>query len=202
MLLDRNNRKNERGVSFVELLVVIVIISVISAIALLQRGSADAQFKRQNAARELKVAFERARFDSVKRRAVGGSAPQASVTVTPTSYTLRTYNNDVNGVVVANDQVMSLPTGIVIARYDGVTLTSFAVSFNMRGETAASPAPRFYVCNTSCSSPTNANSNIVLVTSTGTVNLLAGGTGLPSFGIPSVNTIPTDTGVNPDAVLP
>ena len=55
-------RGNEAGFSLVEMIVVLVIIGIISTFAFMQRGSANEQFKRQNVARELKVAFERARF--------------------------------------------------------------------------------------------------------------------------------------------
>jgi len=196
------NYSRQSGVTLVELLVVIVIIAIVATLALMQRGNANEQFQRQNTARELKVAFERARFDSVKRRAVGGSAPEAYVTVTPTSYTLHTYSNDVNGVAVANNQTTSVPRGIVIARYDGNALTTFDVNFSMRGEVAASPAPQFYVCNLACSSPTNATANIVLVTPTGTVNLLSGGSSIPAFTAPTVSNVSGSSGINPLVTAP
>ena len=63
------NSKSQAGVTIVELLVVCVIIAIIAGFALMQRGGANEQFQRQNVARELKFALERARFDSVKRRA-------------------------------------------------------------------------------------------------------------------------------------
>ena len=196
------SNSHQSGVTVVELLVVIVIIAVLAAFALMQRGAANEQLTRQNAAQQLKTAFERARFDSVKRRAVA-SDELARVTVTPTSFTLRTYSNDVNGVSVALDQATTLPPGIVIAHFSNlVTLTSQDVTFDMRGETPASPLPQFLVCNFSCGSADNTNSNIVIVTATGTVNLLAGGSTLPTFGVPTVTNVNTSTGINPNAVLP
>jgi hypothetical protein len=125
------------------------------------------------------------------------------VTVTPTSFTLRTYADDANGVSVARDQVTTLPPGIVIAHFDNdVTLTSQNVTFDRRGETPLDPLPQFLICNVSCDSPDNSDSNIVIVTATGTVNLLAGGSTLPTFGVPTVTNVNTSTGINPDAVLP
>ena len=190
----------QRGVTVVELLVVIIVISVILGFALMQRGGANEQLQRHNVAQELKSAFERARFNSVKRRA--GSGQEALVTLTPNSFTLRTYNNDVNGIGVQAETTTTLPTGVIIALYDGTTLTTRDVSFNMRGETAASPAPQFLVCNLSCSNRTNATANIVLVTPTGTVNLLSGSSSLPVFGTPTITDVPTSTGINHDTVLP
>jgi prepilin-type N-terminal cleavage/methylation domain-containing protein len=192
------SKSGQAGVSLVETLVVIVIISIVAALALMQRGSANEQLRRQNVARELKVAFERARFDSVKRHPVsGGPILPSYVTVTPSSYTLRTYNNG-----VANDQVATLPAGIAIERYDGTPLTSFDVIFNMRGETGTSPPPQFYVCNDVPCSHTNARANLVIVTPTGTVNLLPGGGTLPVFGNPVVTNVAGTANINPDVIVP
>src|SRR4051812_47613630 len=93
----------QSGVTFIELMVVIVIIAIVAAIALMQRGSADEQFKRQNVARNLKTAFERARFDSVKRRADSSSIPAvplAAVQIEATRFTLATDANQ-DGVIDA-----------------------------------------------------------------------------------------------------
>jgi prepilin-type N-terminal cleavage/methylation domain-containing protein len=196
-----HSSSHQSGFSLTELLVVIVVIATIVGFALMRRGSANEQLARQNVAQQLKSAFERARFDSVKRRAIGGT-DEAKVTVTPTSYTLRTYNNDVNGVAVASDAVTTLPAGIVIGRYpSGTPLTSMEVVFNMRGETPASPAPQFYICNVSCTSPGGTNANLLIVTPTGTVNLLPGNAILPTFGAPAVTPVPAASGVNPDTVV-
>jgi prepilin-type N-terminal cleavage/methylation domain-containing protein len=199
-----NNRTvaliGQSGVSLVELLVVLVIIAIVSALALTQRGSSNRQFQRQNVAVQLKNAFERARFDSVKRRPADVSQ-QAKVTVTPTTYTLRTDSNFDGTLNSADDVVATLPAGIVIAPYGGGALVTQDVTFNMRGEVPTSPSPQFYVCNISCSNPSDSNANIVIVTPTGTVNMLPGGSSLPTFGVPSIISVPTNTGVNPDTVV-
>ena len=197
----KGNTNSQGGWTLVELLVVCIIIFTVAGFAFMSRGRANEQLQRLNTARELKVAFERARFDSVKRRATGSASP-ARVTVTAGSFTLRTYTTDINGVETASDVVTTVPAGIVIERYDGTTLTSFPVDFNMRGETASSPAPQFRVCNNGCESPTNANSTIVLVTPTGTINFLSGDSSLPTFGVPNINGIPTSTGINYDTIVP
>ncbi len=197
----------QRGISYVELLVVIVIIAIVASLALVQRGSANEQLQRQNAARELKVAFERARFDSVKRRADGTTnAPFAQVTVTPTGFTLRTFNVEANSTATPQDQAYPLPAGVVFGGY-GFTLTSAVVTFNRRGESSVTGGglPQFMACNGStCPTPPGvaAISNTVLVTPTGTVNLLAGGVTIPSFTNPTVSTMSNTAAVNPDVVLP
>ena len=110
----------QEGWSLVELLVVIVIISVVASLALMQRGNANEQFKRQNVARELKVAY-----------------------------------------------------------------------------------PEFMVCN-GASCPTApgdaASNNTVLVTATGTVNILGGGVAIPTFTDPPVGNPPVV--IRQEVVLP
>ena len=192
----RSGINGQSGVTLIELLVVIIVIAILAAFAFMQRGSANEQFQRQNAALQLKVALERARFDSVKRRATGSE--QALVTVTPTSFTLRTFNNG-----TAQDVTTTVPAGIVMGLYGGGSLVSQDVVFNQRGETSVSPnAPQFYICNVSCSSPGNSTANLLIVTPTGTVNLLPGGAGLPSFGVPTMSNVNTSTGVSNTVVIP
>jgi Tfp pilus assembly protein FimT len=201
----------QAGISYVELLVVIVIIAIVASLALMQRGNANEQLQRQNVARELKVALERARFDSVKRRGEDGSANglpdlRAKVLVNTNSFQLTTYRDDVNGVAAAELQNYALPPGTSIQRFDGGVMP-VEVFFNRRGEATAFAGgsavnPAFLSCNGPCLTQTPANSNIVLVTPTGTVNLLPGGTAIPSFAAPSVTTVAPGTGVNPDVILP
>ena len=176
----------ESGVTIAELLVVIVVIGVITGFALLQRGGANEQFKRQNVARELKSALERARFDSVKRRADDVDIPQARVVINETSFVLTT-DKDQNGVLEAADDQTTDFSGqdIVIGLKPGLSFP-VTVTYSHRGESSASdPAtntsPQFWVCNVSCSTPSASNSNLILVTPTGTVNMLAGGVSPPTF---------------------
>jgi prepilin-type N-terminal cleavage/methylation domain-containing protein len=204
-MLGGTHQVNEQhGFSIVETLVVIIIISIVSAIAFMQRGSANSQFQRQNIARELKVSFERGRFDSVKRRA-DSSGIQARVLVDTGAYTLTTYK-DVSGTMTAAPVTSSFSAqNIVIAGYGGLTLP-YTVYYNQRGEavdsSGASISPKFLVCNVSCSSPTVANSNIVLVTPTGTVNLLAGGSSIPTFTAPTITTVPPTSSINNTVTVP
>src|SRR5437762_3317387 len=60
---------SQRGASLMEMLVVLAIVGVMVAFAVTRMGGSDNNMKRQNIAREFKVDLERARFDSVKRRA-------------------------------------------------------------------------------------------------------------------------------------
>jgi hypothetical protein len=157
----------------------------------MQRGSANAQFKRQNVALQLKTAFERARFDSVKRRATGGGV--AKVVLNAGNFTLWTDKN-LNGTPESSETDYTDFSGqsIVIAGVGGLTLP-YTIYYNLRGEavdsSGASISPAFFVCNINCSSPGNSNANLVVVTPTGTVNLLGGGSSVPNFPNPSESNV-------------
>lgn len=198
----------DEGFSFVELMVVIVIIVIVATLALMQRGSANEQFQRQNVARELKVALERARFDSVKRRAVdntagGGVDQRAKVVVNANSFVLW-VDTDGDGEPAAAESVQyPFPTGVTASTYSTGTLPE-TLHFSMRGEAISSGSSHFMVCNGTCGTApgTSADTNIVLVTPTGTVNFLAGGSSIPTFTNPSVTSVSNSTGIRPDVVLP
>jgi len=195
---------DEKGATLIEVIVVLIIIVVITTFAVMKRGASNDILKRQNAAQQLKVAFERARFDSVKRRPET-TASQANVTVTAFSYTLTT-DRDLNGVLSGSDSMTTelIPQNVAIKDYNGGFLPQ-TIYYNKRGEAvdnSGNPiSPTFYICNSNCNSPNNSNANVVLVTPTGTVNLLPGGSLLPTFGVPAINNVPSTTGVNPDAVV-
>jgi Tfp pilus assembly protein FimT len=202
--------QNQNGVSLVELVAVIAVIIIISTIALMNIGSSKQQLKRQNAAQELKSAFERARFDSVKRRAAV-TGEQARVTIDANSFTLITDENQ-NGVVTdsVDSKVTSL-SGLDITITSTLTLP-VTVYFNKRGEVTDSAgvsiSPSFLVCNPSCtieggnSNATVGNANLVLVTPTGTVNLLPGGSAIPTFAAPSgITNVSTTSQIRSDVII-
>src|SRR6478672_3350779 len=130
----RSTFGEQSGLSLIELLVVMVIITIVASIALMQRGSANEQLKRQNAATQLKNAFERARFDSVKRRPDDLPAAQAKVDISVNGYTLTT-DLDLNGVLTSSDDRVTdlIPQRIQIKDYNGGFLPK-TVYYNKRGE--------------------------------------------------------------------
>jgi Tfp pilus assembly protein FimT len=179
----------QAGITVVELLVVCVVIAILAGFAMMQRGGANEQFQRQNIARELKFAFERARFDSVKRRADVTSS-MAKVSVESGSFTLAT-DRDMDGTITNADDFQTSFSGqnVVIAGR-GSSTVPMTIYFDQRGETVnSSGAPMsasFYVCNVSCASPGSDDANIVMITPTGTVNLLAGDANPQPFNPPTV----------------
>ena len=207
MYISHNLRSaDQSGVTLVELLVVIVIISIVAALALMQRGKTDVQLKRQNVARELKVALERARFDSVKRRAQSSPTDARSkVTINSGSYVLTTYVVDSAGTATASTQTSDASgQNVVISGNNSITLP-YVIYYNQRGEAVdaagTSISPSFYICQVTCSSPGSANANLVVVTPTGTVNLLSGDSSVPSFSPPGVTVVPGGTAIRAETLV-
>jgi prepilin-type N-terminal cleavage/methylation domain-containing protein len=193
------SNSHQSGVSLVELLVVIVVISIIAAFALMQRGSTDAQLTRQNAARELKTAFERARFDSVKRRA-DGTVPYATVLVEAAQITLTTDVNQDGDMDGTDLLVTRFPPNITVTPRSGSL--PITVSFDRRGEPDIAD-PTFVVCNGTCNfdNDTAANANVIHVTPTGTVSMLPGGSNPAAFPTPAVQTVPGGTSIRIDTYV-
>jgi prepilin-type N-terminal cleavage/methylation domain-containing protein len=207
---DSRSAQNQYGVTLVELLSVIAVIAIISTIALMQFGSSKQQFKRQNVAQELKSAFERARFDSVKRRADSTSI-QAKVVIDAGSFTLVTDNNANGSTGDPEDSRTTDFSGQNVSITSTLSLPA-TVYFNKRGEVTdsggVSMSPSFLVCNPSCtisggnSNANSSNASLVLVTPTGTVNLLAGGSAIPTFAAPSpLSNVAGSTGIRNDVII-
>lgn len=189
---------SQSGISVVETLVVCVVIAIVASLALMQRGSANEQFQRQNASRELKVAFERARFDSVKRRALDTSPDyRAYVQVQAGGFVLRTFND-----AIAEDKNYGVPVGITIEANTGSL--DRTVYFNQRGEAQATGGAEkvFLVCNGPCNTAAANEKDVVLVTPTGTVNLLIGGTVPTPFPAPVVTSVSNTDAIDPYVVMP
>lgn len=203
----RKKLDKQNGLSLVELMVVVMLIVIVSAIALMQLGTSKEQFSRQNIAVELKNAFERARFDSVKRRAtnIGGNDRRAKVVVDANSISLTTFT--INGTSETADTKTTNFAGRNINITSTLTLP-YTVYYNQRGEitdvSGNSISPVFFVCNGTCddSNDTSSNANIVLVTPTGTVNMLSGGSAVPAFSPPPVTSIPANTAIKNDVRIP
>src|SRR5215204_4466830 len=90
--------QTQAGFSVVEMLIAVVIIMILVTFAVLQFGASAASLERQNVARAFKVSLERARFDSVKRRAAVCSEMSRVEIWSPTSFSLVTDRNQ-NGTI-------------------------------------------------------------------------------------------------------
>src|SRR5688572_27031668 len=204
----QTNTNTESGISLIEVFIVLVVVGILVTLAVASFRSAGTNFNRQNIAREFKVSLERARFDSVKRRATVCS-DMSGVTVTADSFsTMVDMNND--GTLGAQEVRVSSLAGRsdVSIVPNGVTLP-VTIRFDQRGQAfindcapssiPTATIPLLYFCNGGCTPLTaNAeNSNVIFISPAGTVAMLSGGEGMPTFDEPSVTDVPPNTDINP-----
>lgn len=176
--------RKQAGLSVIELLVVIVVVMVLATIGIIQFRGATTDLERQRIVREFKIYLERARFDSVKRRAVT-EAQMSRVTLNgPFSFTARLdFNND--GVLSSGEErdvdfTSRSSTRIVVSD----TLNyPVKILFDRRGHITATDAtntpvnPLFTICS-NCSSA-DPDETILSLSTTGTVAIIRNGQ-LPS----------------------
>lgn len=195
------------GFSLTELLIVLVVLGILVAFAVAQFGSSKSSLDRQNIAREFKVSLERARFDSVKRRAEN-CADMSRVTITsPTSFELLSDMN-LSGTLEANETRQVDFSGRSDVTMVGASVTfPVTIRFDNRGQArltdCVTPAPTdiplMYFCNGACTESTAdaTNSNVIFISRTGTVAMMTGGSTMPTFDEPTVATVDNANGVNP-----
>jgi prepilin-type N-terminal cleavage/methylation domain-containing protein len=196
----------QKGFSLLELIMVIVIVAIVSVMAMTQFGRTETRLQRQNIARELKVYLERARFDSIKRRATARTDMARVVISSATAFNVTTDMN-LNGTIdTADTRFMSL-NGRTDARIMLDSLTfPITIFFDYRGQAIAvdqfnneiAIIPRFTICDANCTVATaNANNSTVInITPTGTVAMLNGGTTLSNVNAPNVTTVNGNTNIS------
>ena len=203
---------SQRGASVIEILIVVALIGILTALAVARFGSARENFDRRNVAREFKVSLERAKFDSVKRRA-STCTDMSGVTVNTTNFTLMTDMNQ-NGTLDASErrQIDLNGRSNVTIVPNGVNLP-FTIRFDERGRaylndcdpdsTPTANVPLLFFCNGVCTTATanDQNSSVIFVSPAGTVAMLNGGSGMPTFGAPTVSTQPVGDGINHDLLV-
>ncbi len=201
----KNREHASHGFSLIEVLIVIVIIAVLATFAILALGSSAANLERQNVAKEFKVALERARFDSVKRRP-STCEDQARVEITsPTSFSVIT-DLDQNGVLDLGSETRTVNfenrgnTNIT----DPDPSSTITIRFDSRGRASSGPcdAPTDVVstvtfCEMPCTTAGAGNSNLIFISPTGTSTILTGGSTIPDFEAPTVGSPDADVTTNP-----
>jgi prepilin-type N-terminal cleavage/methylation domain-containing protein len=80
----------QHAFSLIEVVVALVILGILSAFAIIAIGRSRKDLERQNVAKEFKISLERARFDSVKRRASDCNNMSRVEITSATSFTLLT----------------------------------------------------------------------------------------------------------------
>jgi Tfp pilus assembly protein FimT len=206
--MDSFSKSRQSGASLIVLLVVMAIGAVLFTVAASQFCDAGDNLIRHNVAREFKVSLERARFDSVKRRA-SNTADMSTVTVL--SATSFSYAIDFNQNGVIDNPGETRLVDFASRSNVKITGTNFVfpitIRFDRRGHVtvtngdipATDISSMFYFCNGSCTVATAnpQNSNIIYVSPTGTVAMMKGGDTIPIFDDPGVTAVNSNTAINP-----
>ena len=195
------------GFSLIELFIVLLVIGIIVTLAVLALGSSSSNLARQNVSREFKVALERARYDSVKRRPDTCDQMSRVEITSPTSFRLLTDTNRNGSIDTASETSLYEFAGRSSTEIvgDGIVYP-ITIRFDGRGNTSSGPcsAPTAtYSATTFCELPCTAatataqNATVVYVSPTGTTTMLLGGETIPSFGEPTVTSITPSLYINP-----
>jgi hypothetical protein len=175
---------SQSGASIIEILIVLCLALIISTVALLQLQTSKTDVERQRIAREFKIYLERARFDSVKRRAVDVN-DMSRITLNSSSAFTAAYDLNENGKLDTTDvrQVdfsQRSSTQIIVSNTLNYPVT---ILFDQRGQIIAKDGlnndviPVFTICSKNCTATSQSNEDLTVlsVSSTGTVAVLRGG---------------------------
>jgi type II secretory pathway pseudopilin PulG len=187
--------KNQSGFSIVEVIIILTIIAILVTLAISQFGSSKTDFQRQRIAREFKVYLERARFDSVKRRANTVNDMSRIVLNSATSFTAAIDFNE-NGVIDTSeirtiDFTHRSNTQIVVSDTFNYPVT---IRFNQRGHVTATDGlnnavtPVFTICSSNCAGA-NQESTIISLSTTGTVAVLKAGQSPSALPTPQISNV-------------
>ena len=187
----------------IEMLVVLAIAATVTTMAVFSLGNSRGELHRQNLARQFKVSFERARFDSIKRRAAN-TADMAHIIINSSgSFTLATDLNRNGTIEPADLRRIDFAGGNV--RIVGENLVfPITVRFDRRGFATATNnlgteiAPNFTVCEDCTLLTANSNnSHVVSVSPTGTVSIMTGGESPPILQNPDLSAVSGGSQINP-----
>lgn len=181
----------------IELFIVLVIIGVVTTFALLAFGSSKVDLQRQAVAREFKIYLERARFDSVKRRA---EDPNRATMIlnSATSFTVKLDFNE-DGTLQSTERrtvdfTQRSNTQILVTDTFNYPVT---ISFDRRGHVTTvdnlgnNINPVFTICsNCSAASP---DQSVISLSTTGTVAVTS--------SEPDPSTLPTPAVTNSNTSL-
>jgi Tfp pilus assembly protein FimT len=199
-LMKQRKLKFQEGFSLFELLIVLTLIMILVTVTIVIFDSSKTDFERQRIAKEFKSYLERARFDSVKRRATDISDMSRITLNSPSSFTAA-YDRNGNGILdTAESQIVDFTqrsnTQIVVSDTLNYPVTIF---FNQRGHIIAKDSlgvdinPVFTICSKNCNATSQNNEDLTVlsISNTGTVAVLSGGESPTALPTPSItNTSP------------
>ena len=201
----------QKGGSVIEMLIVLAVLGIIVTFAVMQYGRSRENFSRQDVAREFKVYLERARFDSVRRRA-DTCSNMSSVTINSATSFSVSIDRDQDGQLELPAETSTIDfsgrAGDVTVVGNGLTLP-VTVRFDERGRAflrsdcdpssvATATVPLFYFCNGTCDASTanDQNANAIFISPAGTVAMMGGSSTMPTFDDPTVTNVAVGTGID------
>ncbi len=191
--------KRQEGVSILELIIVLVIIMVATAMAVSRFDRSQRQLQRQNIARELKVFLDRARFDSINRRAEGNERALVTLENAASFSVTMDFNQDGTLNTATEKRTLNF-AGSNGGSFVGISSFPVNIYFDRHGHAVDSGnsmlSPSFTICNENCAANSSnpASSTLVTVSSTGTVITSPGGYGVASPSPPAgLSNAPANT---------
>lgn len=194
----------QSGISIVEILIVLTMAAILTTIAIMQLGRSKTDLQRQSIAREFKVYLERARFDSVKRRAANPN-DMAKIELSDSFFTAF-IDFDGNGTLDSANEKRKVDfterssTQILASATASSTLVyPVKITFDQRGHITAkdssSPAqdvnPVFTICSSGSCSGASPDTTVISISTTGTVAVLKSDQSLSALPTPSPNSTAT-----------
>ncbi|MEO5860131.1 MAG: prepilin-type N-terminal cleavage/methylation domain-containing protein, partial [Pyrinomonadaceae bacterium] len=182
------------GFSVIELLIVLVVIGIVTTLAVIALGSSASSLSRQNISREFKVALERARYDSVKRRPDTCDQMSRVEITSATSFRLLTDTNRNGSIDPASETSLHDFGSRSSTEIVGNSLVfPITIRFDGRGNSSSGPCSlptETYHSTTFCELPctlataNDQNATVIYVSPTGTTTELKGGESIPNFTSP------------------
>lgn len=183
----------QSGFSIIEMVIVLAVTGILMTIAVITFGGAKVDLQRQSIAREFKNYLERARFDSVKRRAAA-TADQANIVLTSSRAFTAHLDFDEDRVLRTNeirtvDFTQRAQTQIFVS--DAGLNYPVTIRFDQRGHATATDSLgltispiTFTICSSSNCTSTSPDRTVISLSPSGTVAVLRNGQS------PSVNPTP------------
>lgn len=199
------NFTSQSGKTLVELIIVLVVGAILATFAIAQFGNPRQTLQRQNISHELKSYFERARLDSMKRRAAAQNQMASVVIDSATSFHLSSDLNQDGKLDAAETRKINFNSSGV--KFVGDNLNNrypVIVRFDQRGfitavdNTGTTVNANFVLCK-DCATLAAANaknSDKVSVSPTGAILMMAGDVAVPTIKNPTVTSVDTKTQIN------